>query len=86
MELKKNESYPVKWRPDNLGLLVNTSNKENVFHFNITELEKGKMDFNDSEILSFIDMIFKLKEREKGTSRVIIYYFGKDKGHQIKQD
>ena len=85
LELKKNEACPEKWRPNNLGLLVNTSNKENVFHFNITELEKGKLDFNNSEILSFIDMIFKLKEHQ-GTSRVIIYYFGEDKGHEIKQD
>jgi hypothetical protein len=85
LELKKSEACPEKWRPDNLGLLVNTSNKENEFLFDIRELEKGKIDFNNSEILSFIDMIFKLKEHQ-GTSRVILYYFGKDKGYEIKQD
>jgi hypothetical protein len=85
-ELKKNEFCPLKWRPDNLGINVNTShNEKNEFIFNIEELEKGKLDFHNSEILSFIDMIFKLKDQQKQPARVILYYFGEDKGHQITQ-
>ena len=87
LKLNMNDLCPVKWRPDNFGIIVNTKqNEENIFHYNVEELEEGKLDLNNSEILSFMDMIFTFKKKRKGTSRVIIYHFGKDKGHQIKQD
>ena len=34
LDLKKNVACPEKWRPDNLGLLVNTSIIENIFVLN----------------------------------------------------
>ncbi len=85
-KLSKSEWCPLKWRPDNLGLVVVTSYDKNTFVFKIEEIEKGKMDFNDPEIDSFLKMIFKLEKQQKGNTRVDLYFHGEDKGHQITQN
>jgi len=86
IKLSKNEWCPVKWRPDNLGIVVTTPYKENTFVFKIEELKKGIIDFNDPEIDSFLKMVFKMEKQQKGKTRVEIYFFGQDIGHPITQE
>jgi len=87
LKLSKTEWCPLKWRPDNLKINVNTFyNKENTFIFRIEELEKGKIDFNDSEIDSFLKMIFEIEKQQKENTKVLIWFFGQDKGHEIKKN
>jgi len=86
---KKINKFPLKWRPDNLGLMANTSyNKEGTFLFNIEELEKGKINFNnlDPEIDSFLKKIFELEKQQKEDTQIVIYLFGQNKGHRISQN
>ena len=82
---QKKELDPVTWRPDNLGILVKTGIWNDKFLFRVEELEKGKIDFDDANFLSFIDILFKLSKQQIKDTFIVLYYFGKDNGHQLKQ-
>ena len=86
-KLTNGKMAPEKWRPDNLGIFIKVMDEKNgKFLFHTEEIEKGKIDFNNPEVLSFFDMIFNLIKQQKKDAVVVLYYFGENKGHQLKQN
>lgn len=86
---KKVDGVALNWRPDNLGILVSTKLKEDgKLHFNIKELHKGAFDLNNitPQLDGFLSVLFKLTSQQKEECVVIIYLYGEDKGHPLKQN
>jgi hypothetical protein len=82
----KKELALSKWRPDNLGIIVKTTSYNNKILFRVEEAEEGKIDFNNDDFLSFVDMLFQIASQQKVKTSIILFYFGEEKGHELKQN
>jgi len=87
---KLTENFSEEFRPDNLKLVVSTHHNEdtNKFEFNIRELEKGRLDFDNMDTIldRFLQIVFKVLDQQKMEGIVTIKHFGEDKAHLLKQN
>ena len=74
-----------KWRPDNIGILTKATNFDDKILFRVEELEEGKINFQDSDFLGFIDMLFNLSRIQDKKVSVVLFYFGDEKGYELTQ-
>ena len=82
----KSELASVSWRPDNLGIMVKTTTWNDKFLFRVEETEKGKIDFNNTNFLSFVDTMFKIAHQQQVNTSLVLFYFGEENGHELKQN
>ncbi len=86
---KKIKDLPIKWRPDNIKVVVSTFyyGDTEKFNFKIREIEKGIIDVdNNIELKKYLDLIFHVASQQRGTSQIYIELFGDKSGYKLKQN
>jgi len=84
------ENFSEEFRPDNLKLVVAThyDKDTNKFNFKIRELEKGRLNFDNMDIMldRFLQIVFEVADQQSVDGQVTIKYFGEDKNRLLKQN
>ncbi len=85
--VKTKNEYSVAFRPDNLGVVVDTyyHEKSSKFVFAIKEIKPGKFNLHDLDpaLDILLKGILELSNKQKGTCVVIAYQYGKNTGATI---
>ena len=86
LQLSKQKIKQPEWRPNKIGFIVSTEDKNNSYIFTIKELEKDSLDFNNlsRDQDKFLKYMFNLTGKIDKEYTIMIHPFGHDKKYPLK--